>query len=175
MLGRLLLLFTIVPLVELVLLIEVGERIGLGPTVLLVILTGVVGASLARREGARTWSEVRRELGRGRIPGRELLSALLVLLAGALLVTPGVLTDAVGLLVLFRPTRGRLVDLLRARLTEKMEAGELHVFAAGGPGSGPGSDARDGEAGEDGWHRRSGDRRDDDSGDGDGRQRVIDV
>ena len=171
MLGRLFLLFTLVPLVELVLLIEVGERIGLGPTVLLVILTGVAGASLARREGARTWREVRRELGRGRIPGRELLSALLVLLAGALLVTPGVLTDAAGLLVLLRPARGRLVELLRGRLTEKMEAGELHVFAGGTPGP-----DRPGEAPEeDGWHRRPDGREDDDSGDGDGRRRVIEL
>lgn len=173
MLGRLFLLFTVVPLVELMLLIEVGERIGALPTVLLVVVTGVVGAWLARREGARSWREVRRELGRGRIPGRELLSALLVLLAGALLVTPGVLTDAAGLLVLLRPARARVVELLRDRLMEKMEAGELHVFTAGGPGA---AGAGDDEPPTDGWHRRRGDASDDDGGDDDDpRRRVIEM
>lgn len=171
MLGRLFLLFTLVPLLELVLLIEVGELIGLVPTILLVVVTGVAGASLARREGARTWREVRLELGRGRIPGRELLSALLVLLAGALLVTPGVLTDAVGLLVLLRPARQRVVELLRDRLMEKMEAGELHVFAAGGGRT----ERSDGEAPE-GWHRRPEDDRDEETdGDDEPRRRIIEM
>ena len=176
MFGRLFLLFTAVPLVELLLLIEVGERIGALPTVALVLVTGVVGASLARREGAHAWREVRLELGRGRIPGRELLSALLVLLAGALLVTPGVLTDAAGLLALFRPVRARVVELLRGRLVEKMEAGELHVFAGGGRGPG-GEDGPD--AAPDGWHRRPEDageeRGDGEDGDGEPRRRIIEM
>lgn len=169
--GRLFLLFTLVPLVELMLLIEVGERIGALPTVALVVLTGVAGASLARHEGAHAWREVRGELGRGRIPGRELLSALLVLLAGALLVTPGVLTDAAGLLVLLRPVRARVVELLRGRLVEKMEAGELHVFAAGGPGPG------EGDGNPDGWHRRADEEPpgDGDDEDGEPRRRIIEM
>ncbi len=170
MLGRLLLLFTVVPLVELLLLVEVGQRIGTLSTVLLVVATGMIGASLARREGIRTWGEVRRKLGQGAIPGAELLSALLVLLAGALLVTPGVLTDVVGLLVLVRPARSWMAELLRARLVEKMEAGELHVFTAGG--SGP----RGPSGGEepDGWHRRSGGPGEDESGEDDEpRRRII--
>lgn len=174
--GRLFLLFTLVPLVELMLLIEVGERIGALPTVALVVLTGVAGASLARHEGAHAWREVRGELGRGRIPGRELLSALLVLLAGALLVTPGVLTDAAGLLVLVRPLRARVVELLRGRLVEKMEAGELHVFAAGGPGPGDGSGG-EGDERPDGWHRRPNEEPpgDGDDEDGEPRRRIIEM
>lgn len=171
MLGRLFLLFTVVPLVELLLLIEVGERIGAGPTVALVLVTGVAGAALARREGAHAWREVRRELGRGRIPGGELLSALLVLLAGALLVTPGVLTDAAGLLVLLRPVRARVVELLRGRLVEKMEAGELHVFTAGAPGGGD-----EGDGSPDGWHRRPDEEPGDgDDEDGEPRRRIIEM
>ncbi len=164
--GRLFLLFTLVPLVELMLLIEVGERIGVLPTVALVVFTGVAGASLARHEGAHAWREVRGELGRGRIPGRELLSALLVLLAGALLVTPGVLTDAAGLLVLLRPVRARFVELLRGRLVEKMEAGELHVFTSGGDDTSP-----------DGWHRRPDEEPpgDGDDEDGDPHRRIIEM
>lgn len=171
MLGRLFLLFTLVPLVELMLLVEVGERIGLGPTVLLVVATGVVGASLARREGARTWREVRRELAEGRIPGRELLSALLVLLAGALLVTPGILTDVAGLAALLRPLRRRVVELLRSRLVAKMEAGELHVFAGGPAPDGPGDE----EVGPDGWRRRRSDGTDGEDGPGGGGGRVIEM
>lgn len=175
MLGRLFLLFTLVPLVELMLLVEVGQRLGLGPTLFLVVVTGLVGAALARREGARTWRRVQEELAGGRLPGGELLSALLVLLAGALLVTPGVLTDAAGLLILVRPARSRVVGLLRAHLMEKMEDGELHVFTSGSPGR-TGREA-DGEDAPEGWHRRP-DRPDRTAQDEDGedsQRRIIEM
>lgn len=112
---RLFLLFTLVPLGELWLLLRIGAWIGAGPTIVLVLVTGVAGATLARREGAHAWSSVRAEVAAGRIPGRKLLEALLVLMAGIVLVTPGVLTDAVGLLLLVRPLRARLVERLEER------------------------------------------------------------
>ena len=97
---RLILLFTLLPLAELSLLLRIGGWLGTGPTVALVIVTGIVGAWLARREGARTWGRVQADLAAGRMPGEELLHALLVFIAGVVLVTPGVLTDAVGLMLL---------------------------------------------------------------------------
>lgn len=118
---RLLLAFTLVPVVELWLLLRIGAWLGPWPTVGLVILTGVVGASLARREGAHAWSAVRDEVAAGRLPGRRLLEALLVLVAGIVLVTPGVLTDAVGLALLVRPVRARLVKRLEARYRRTLE------------------------------------------------------
>lgn len=118
---RLLLAFTIIPVVELWLLIRIGAWLGAGPTVALVVLTGVVGATLARREGVHAWAAVREELAAGRLPGRKLLEALLVLIAGVVLVTPGVLTDAAGLLLLVRPLRSRLVRRVEERYRRKLD------------------------------------------------------
>lgn len=140
---RLLIAFTLVPLVELVLLLRIGEAIGAGATLALVVLTGVVGAWLARREGVRAWANVRRELVGGRIPDEALLHAVLVLVAGVVLVAPGVLTDAAGLLLLVRRVRSRLV----ARVRGKLEA-RLGVQAA---------DVNMDSSTETAWHRAPGD------------------
>ncbi len=118
---RLFLLFTLVPLIELWLLLRIGAWIGAGPTFALVLVTGVAGATLARREGAHAWSSVQAEVSAGRIPGRKLLEALLVLMAGIVLVTPGVLTDALGLLLLVRPLRARMVERLEERYRRTLD------------------------------------------------------
>ncbi len=130
---RLILLFTLLPLLELSLLLRIGEWLGTWPTVWLVIVTGVIGAWLARREGVRTWGKVRAETVAGRLPGQELLHALLVFVAGVVLVTPGVLTDAAGLLLLFRPTREIVARRIRKRL-----AGQVQFQAVGLGAEGPG-------------------------------------
>ncbi len=155
MLGRLFLLFTLVPLAELALLIEVGEWIGAGPTVALVLVTGIVGAWLARREGTRSWRTVRRELAAGTLPAEEMLGTALVVLSGAFLVTPGILTDAVGLLLLARPVRGRIAGRIRRSLQARLEEGAVHVFASGGPFGGGGGGGPDPEEEPEGWHRRT--------------------
>jgi len=120
MLARLLLLFTVVPLVELALLFWIAERTDWLFTIGLVIFTGVVGAALARHEGLRTWRAVGQKLSQGELPTDPLLDGLMILVAGALLVTPGVLTDLVGFALLVPPIRGwarrRLVEHYRARL-----------------------------------------------------------
>jgi len=116
-LFRLILLFTILPLVELSLLLRIGEWLGAGATIGLVVATGVAGAWLARREGARTWRRVQAEVAAGRLPGEELLHALLVFVAGVVLVTPGVITDALGLLLLARPARALVARRIRERLS----------------------------------------------------------
>ncbi len=108
MLLRLLLLFTLVPLVELALLIVVAQHTSLMFTIALVLVTGVVGAALARYEGLRCWRRVHEEIAAGRLPGDPLIDALMILVAGALLVTPGVLTDLVGF-ALLAPYFRRLV------------------------------------------------------------------
>ena len=110
MLGRLILLFTTVPLVELALLLWIGSRVGVVPTIALILLTGVLGATLARHQGFATWRRFDAALAAGRLPGRELAEGLLILIAGAVLLTPGVLTDAAGFLILVPAVRRRLVD-----------------------------------------------------------------
>jgi UPF0716 protein FxsA len=118
--GRLLLLFTLVPIVELVLLIRIAQWIGTVPTITHILITGVIGAWLARREGTRTWREIRATMARGQMPGEILLHGLLVFGGGALLLTPGILTDVAGLALLVPPSRNALVRQLRRRLERRV-------------------------------------------------------
>lgn len=134
MLLRLFLLFTLVPVVELALLIRIGGLIGVAPTLGLVIATGAAGAWLARREGLRSWIAVQREMAGGRVPGEELVHGLLILIASVLLVTPGVITDVAGFALLLRPARARIIDRLRERFTRQLEEGTAGYM--GGPGLG---------------------------------------
>ena len=164
MFGRLFLLFTLVPLVELALLIRIGEWLGVLPTVALVLATGVVGAALARREGVRTWRRVQEELEAGRVPGGELLHALMVVVSGAFLVTPGVLTDVAGLGLLVRPVRELVIGRVRRSLETRVREGSVHVFGAGGFGrdledrlSREEPHAPEAPEGPDGWYRRESD------------------
>ena len=135
MFGRLLLLFLLVPLVDLALLVTVGERIGLGPTVAIVVLTAVVGSWLARREGTAAWRRVQAKLSTGGVPGPELIDGVVILMAGALLLTPGFLTDIVGLLGLFPPTRAVARQALRGRFERAIREGSVRVVSGGPMGS----------------------------------------
>ena len=121
MLFYLFLLFTAVPLVELALLIWIGKHIGRMQTVMLVLLTGFVGASLARFEGLRTLRLIQSEVGRGQLPGEALVGGAMILIAGALLITPGVLTDAVGLCVLIPPIRRLLAKRVIQHLKHRVD------------------------------------------------------
>jgi UPF0716 protein FxsA len=100
MFFRLLVLFTVVPLVELYLLIRVGGVIGVLPTIAVVVVTGAVGAALARWQGLGVLRRFQHELSEGRAPTGTLIDGLLILLAAVLLLTPGLLTDLVGFLLL---------------------------------------------------------------------------
>lgn len=102
---RLLLLFTIVPIVELALLIEIGGYIGILPTVFLVAITGIVGVTLARNQGLIVVTKIRNKLSRGEIPTSDLIEGLLILAGGVTLLTPGVLTDITGFLLIIPFTR----------------------------------------------------------------------
>jgi UPF0716 protein FxsA len=115
-LARLFLLFTIVPIVELALLIQVGRWIGTLPTIGFVVATAALGAWLARREGLRAWRRVRSELASGQMPASPMLNGLAVFFGGTLLLTPGVLTDFLGLALLAPPTRAILIRGLKRRL-----------------------------------------------------------
>ena len=121
MLGKLLLLFTVVPVVELYLLITIGERLGAGATVALVLVTGLLGATLAKREGSRVLRNWQQSLERGEMPKEGVTSSLLVLVGGVLLVTPGVVTDLTGLLLLVPWSRRLVAEMLRKRLQHRFE------------------------------------------------------
>lgn len=111
------LLFIVVPLLELLVIIQVGQWIGGVPTVLLLLGVSLVGAYLVKREGLRAWRRFRQALAEGRVPTREVFDGALLLLGGALLLTPGFLTDAFGLLMLLPMGRSAARRLLRGRVT----------------------------------------------------------
>lgn len=121
---RLLALFVLLPLVELALLIQIGQWIGLVWTLGLVVGTGLLGATLARRQGLRAWVAIQTELRAGRMPARELLDGLLVLIGGIVLLTPGILTDLAGFALLVPATRAAFKRSLRRRLERAVERGD---------------------------------------------------
>ncbi len=130
----LLVLFLLVPLLEIYLLIKVGSHIGAFNTVVLVVATAVGGAALLRLQGLATLTRVRHEMEAGRIPALPMLEGVVLLFAGALLLTPGFFTDALGFLLLIPPLR-------RALVREFIRAG----MGRGGPppGASPGAGGED--------------------------------
>lgn len=127
MLLRLFLCFTLIPMVELYLLIKVGTVIGGFNTILLVLTTGFAGAWLARMEGLNTMFKVRQNLDQGIMPAEDLMDAFIILVAGLLLVTPGLLTDTFGLLLLWPVTRNRFKRFLRRKFDEMQARGDIHI------------------------------------------------
>lgn len=117
---RLLLLFIFVPLAELYLFMHLGTRIGLGPTLSIIVITGVLGAWLTKAQGTRAFTRFQQASAEGRLPHREVLDGLLILLAGAVLLTPGFLTDTVGFLLLLPPCRAMIRVRLAAYLKTKI-------------------------------------------------------
>ena len=130
--GRLALLFVLLPVVEIVLLIQMGQLVGFWPTVAFVILTGWAGAALARMEGMRVLARFQQELAMGRIPGEAILDGASVLVGGAFLLAPGVLTDLTGLALLFPPTRRVIQRWVRKRLERSIKNGSLRVMTTAG-------------------------------------------
>ena len=129
MLWKLFLAFTIIPVSEIYILIAIGGQIGILPSIALIILTGIVGASLARSQGLKTLGRIRDSFQQGVVPGEELLNALLIAIAGIVLLTPGFLTDAVGLFLLIPTTQA----LCREWLKRRMEL----IYAQRNAGNGP--------------------------------------
>lgn len=127
MLLRLFLCFTLIPVIELYLLIQLGTVIGGLNTILLVILTGFAGAWLARMEGLNTMLKVRQNLNQGIMPAEELMDALIILIAGLVLITPGLMTDVGGLMLLWPYTRNRFKRFLRRKFDEMNARGDINI------------------------------------------------
>ena len=140
MLLHLLILFTVLPVVELAILIKIGKAISLGPTLGIIVLTGVVGAALARHQGIRTLGRIQRDLAAGAMPTGPMVDGLLILIAGAVLITPGVITDALGFALLVPFVRRRIRRWLRRYFEKRI----MVIRPPGEPaaGSGPFDDDR---------------------------------
>ena len=130
--GRLLLLFIVVPAVELALLIEIGSRIGTLATLGLIVVTGAIGATLARSQGLAVLRELQQQLESGELPAGILVDGLLVLLAAALLVTPGVLTDIVGFSCLVPRFRNLVKRLVQERFEKAVREKRVNFTVFGG-------------------------------------------
>ena len=141
MLPLLVLLFVLVPIVELYVIIQVGGQIGALPTIAILVADSILGSVLMRSQGRAAWRRFNETLATGRAPAREVLDGVLVIFGGALLLTPGFITDVFGLLFLLPPTRAVLRRLLVRRFAKR-----LVVAVPGGAGPfGPRPPRRDGD------------------------------
>lgn len=134
MLARLILALTVIPLVELLILLRLAEAVSWGPTIALVIITGVVGAALARHEGVRALARIQEDVRAGRAPTLPMVEAVMILLAGVVLVTPGILTDLAGFVLLIAPLRRRLARRAMDAIGRRMVVMHSGGFSAAAPG-----------------------------------------
>lgn len=124
---RLLLLFTLMPIVELALLVEIGQYLGTWVTVILVVGTGAAGAALARSQGLRAFHRLSATMGAGSFPGDEMFDGVLILTGGLLLITPGLLTDLIGFAALVPGTRHLIKAYLKRVVRRRLQSGAINV------------------------------------------------
>lgn len=124
---KLFLAFALIPVIEIAILIKAGSVIGVVNTIVIVLLTAFVGAYLARMEGLETMNRLRMSMNEGRMPAEELMDAFIIFAAGAVLLTPGFLTDIFGLLLLFPPSRNAFKRWLRVKFDQWTKSGKIHI------------------------------------------------
>jgi UPF0716 protein FxsA len=129
--GMLLLLFIIVPAIELGVLIQVGTVLGTWPTLALIVFTGILGAYLARLQGLSVLSRAQQQMSRGELPAGSLADGVMILVAAALLMTPGILTDAFGFSLLVPALRNRIKAIVLARFRKAVDENRVHVHVSG--------------------------------------------
>ncbi|MGV3486152.1 MAG: FxsA family protein [Planctomycetaceae bacterium] len=149
MIGRLLILFLVVPLVELYLLLRFADATGIAATIALVVLTGICGTMLASRQSVAAYRNFQMAISQGRVPGAEVVDGILIAVAAAMLLAPGLLTDLSGILLLIPWTRTRLRQWMIRRYASRFK---VVTFS---PGFGAGGFGDDGDT-IDGSFRRSG-------------------
>lgn len=128
MFMRLVILFTVVPFIELTLLLRINDSIGFVPTIGIILVTGVVGAYLAKSQGRIIISRIRQDMSMGIMPANDLLNGLCVLIGGALLLTPGILTDVVGFILVFPVTREAIKIILKDKIEKMIEEGRIYYY-----------------------------------------------
>lgn len=123
---KLLILFTLVPIVELYVLLEAGRQIGVGATIGMIFLTGIAGAYLARSQGFNLINRIQADLNQGRVPADQIMDGAIILAGGLLLLTPGFCTDLFGFCLLTPVTRQYIKIWLTKWLDRKIQRGEIH-------------------------------------------------
>lgn len=124
---RLFLIFTIVPITELTILIKVGSYIGAFNTILIVILTAVIGAYMVKMEGIGVMSRIQKNMQEGIFPADELINGMMILVAGALLLTPGFFTDIIGFIMVFLASRNYLKKIVKPYIKKRMAPNEIEI------------------------------------------------
>jgi len=130
MLGYLILLFTLIPVIELALLIRIGQHIGVGYTLGVVIFTGVTGAYLAKMQGLITLRRIQEEVNQGRMPADKLFDGVLILCSGILLLTPGFITDIIGFMGLIPLTRILFKRWLKRKIEDMISHGQVITISS---------------------------------------------
>ena len=125
--------FIIVPLAELMVIFEIGSRIGYFETILTLVLISFAGAALAKRQGYAVVARIQQDISLGRMPGDSLIDGALILTGALLLLTPGYITDTAGLLLLLPPVRKLVRSYAKRRLQRAIERRTIHVYGPGGP------------------------------------------
>jgi UPF0716 protein FxsA len=127
MFFKLFLIFAVVPVIELALLINIGSLIGVLNTVIIVILTATIGAYMVRMEGIGVMYRIQRNMQEGIFPGNELINGMMILIAGAMLLTPGFFTDVLGFLMVFPVSREFIKKIARRYIKKKMSSDEIEI------------------------------------------------
>lgn len=128
MLFKLFLAFTLIPVLEIYLLIKIGYFLGAFNTIIVVIVTALLGASLARHEGIRTMMRVRESVNRGELPAEEMLDAVLIFIAGIVLLTPGFITDLAGIAILIPNARSWLKRWMRRKFDQWISENKADII-----------------------------------------------
>jgi UPF0716 protein FxsA len=129
----LVILFILVPIAELYVIIKVGEAIGILPTLVLLVLDAILGSMLWRQQGRAAWIRFNRALAENRLPHKEVFDGVLIIFGGALLITPGFLTDILGLILLIPPTRALVRAVASRSVRRRMARGDVTFFGVGRP------------------------------------------
>jgi UPF0716 protein FxsA len=127
MFFKLFILFTLVPVIELALLIKIGSIIGLFNTIAIVIMTALIGAYMVKMEGIGVMYRIQQNMQEGIFPAEELINGMMILVAGALLLTPGFFTDVIGFLMVFPLSRNYIKKIAKSYLKRKMSTDELYI------------------------------------------------
>src|SRR3954447_19718549 len=127
----LVLIFIVVPLAELYVIIQVGQAIGLVPTLVILLADAILGSMLLRQQGRAAWVRFNRALAEGRLPHKEVFDGVLIIFGGALLITPGFLTDILGLILLIPPTRAIVRAFAARSVRRRMATGAVTIWTVG--------------------------------------------
>ena len=127
MFSKILASFILVFLIDLFILIKLGEYLGFWYTIAIIIIAGIVGAVMVMREGLSVIQKVKKNLGQGIVPGRQLLNGLLLLIGGMLLIAPGIITDVVGFMLIIPGSRDKFVEMIISYLRSRFILGRFRL------------------------------------------------